>query len=94
MDTLAIRRKLLLSLRNMSAKRARKPLADVGDNIARPSKRSKSNKPGRAGPSNIHHDSPEFFVPLAYTEHDSEPRLPDNIELTPLVFFDLFWTGF
>jgi len=68
----------------MSAKRARKPLAEISGNA------TKKQKCTTGSTSTA---SPETFSPLRHykPEHLAEARVPDGTALEPLAFFSLYW---
>ena len=73
-----------------SAKRARKPLAEVTPNIPAPKRQNTSNL--KRALIKFTTLPPETFVPLDHPapEHHAEVRIPEHTELTPAAF-DLFW---
>ena len=67
----------------MSAKRARKPLAEISGNAAKKQKCT-TGSTSTAGPetfSPLHHRKPE---------HIAEARVPDGTALEPFAFFSLY----
>jgi len=68
----------------MSAKRARKPLAEISGNAAKKQKCSTGSTSTA---------SPETFSPLHHCKpkHIAEARVPDGTALEPLAFFSLYW---
>jgi hypothetical protein len=68
----------------MSAKRARKPLSEVSSN-----KRRKTNQKENSHDPELR--DPNLFIPMSYIQHSSEPRIPEQTELKPSSFFNLFW---
>jgi len=65
----------------MSAKRARKPLAEASAN-----RRKKPKESGATAPA-------ETFTPISHRkpEHTGEPRIPEGTTLSPLPIFSLYW---
>ena len=73
----------------VSVKRAQKPLAELSSNLLPPAKKQKKaghNIEPTAQPS-------ETFVPFDHPalEHHAEARVPRDIELALITFFNLFW---
>jgi len=68
----------------MSAKRARKPLAEIS---------GKAAKKQKCTTGSTLTASPETFSPLPHCkpEHIAEARVPDGTVLEPLAFFSLYW---
>ena len=73
----------------MLTKRARKPLAELSTNLLPPAKKQKK----AAHNTELTTQPPETFVPINIPalEHRAEARVPQDIELTPIAFFNLFW---
>jgi len=65
----------------MSAKRARKPLAEASANRRKKPKESSATAPA------------ETFTPISHRkpDHTGEPRIPEGTTLSPLSIFSLYW---
>ena len=72
----------------MSAKRVQKPLTELSSNLLLPAKKQKKAAPN----IELTIQPSETFVPVNHSALDhAKARVPQDIELTPIAFFNLFW---